>query len=102
MRAGRVPESADKSRDGLREKDNPKVTVINRVGKSARRGGGLAAAVDAAISNIQDRLGNEDMKGSVTDLVRLLQLRKELNDTQSQKVSVGWVDEWQPTPANDR
>ncbi len=102
MRAGEVPESADKSRDGLTEKDNPKVTVINRVGKSPKRGGGLAAAVDAAISKIQDRLGNEDMKGSVADLVRLLQLRKELNDTQPQKVSVGWVDEWQPTLANDQ
>ncbi len=102
MRAGRVPESADKSRTGLTEKDNPKVTVINRVGKSAKRGGGLAEAVDAAISNIQDRLGKEDMKGSVADLIRLLQLRKELNETQPQKVSVGWVDEWQPTFANDR
>ena len=102
MRAGRVPESADKSRAGLTEKDNPKVTVINQFRKSAKRGGGLAAAVDAAISKIQDRLGNEDMKGSVADLVRLLQLRKELNDTQPQKVSVGWVDEWQPTFANDR
>src|SRR5277367_766079 len=101
MRAGRVPESADKSRAGLTEKDNPKLTVINRVGKSAKRGGGLAAAVDAAISNIQGRLGNEDMKGSVADLVRLLQLRKELNDTQPQKVTIGWVDEWQPILAND-
>jgi hypothetical protein len=102
MRAGRVPESADKSRAGLTEKYNPKVTVINRVGKSAKRGGGLAEAVDAAISNIQSRLGKDDMKGSVADLVRLLQLRKELNDTQPQKVTVGWVDEWQPTFANDR
>jgi hypothetical protein len=102
MRAGRVPESADKSRAGLTEKDNPKVMVINRVGKSAKRGGGLAAAVDAAISNIQGRLGKEDTKGSVADLVRLLQLRKELNDSQPQKVTVGWVDEWQPTLANDR
>jgi hypothetical protein len=101
MRAGRVPESADKSRAGLTEKDNPKVTVINRVRKSAKRSGGLAEAVDAAISNIQGRLGKDDMKGSVADLVRLLQLRKELNDTQPSKVTVGWVDEWQPTLAND-
>jgi hypothetical protein len=102
MRAGRIPDSADKSRAGLTEKDNPKVTVINRVGKSAKRGGGLAEAVDAAISKIQGKLGSEDMKGSVSDLVRLLQLRKELNDAQPSKVTVGWVDEWQPTFANDR
>ena len=85
LNAGRVPESADKSRAGLTEKDNPKVTVINRVGKSAKRGGGLAEALDKAIGRMQKRLADDDMKGSVADLVRMLQLRKELKGTQPTK-----------------
>ena len=61
----------------------------------------IVAALDKAIGRIQKRLADDDMKGSVADLVRLLQLRNELNDTQPQQVTVRWVDECQPTPANE-
>ncbi len=70
-------------------------------GRDAKLSGGMAEAVNAAIRNIQGKLGNDDMKGSIPDLIRLLQLRKELTDTQPKQVTVRWIDICQTTPANE-
>ena len=55
----------------------------------------MVAALDKAIGRIQKRLADEDTKGSVADLVRMLQLRNELVKTQPTQVTVQWVDECQ-------
>jgi hypothetical protein len=59
----------------------------------------IVAALDKAIGRIQKRLADADMKGSVADLVRMLQLRNELMATQPTQVTVRWVDECQ-TPTS--
>ena len=56
--------------------------------------GDLLDAVDTAIQLMQEQLGNrEGVKGSVSDLVRLLQLRKELEGDRPRQVSARWIEE---------
>jgi hypothetical protein len=60
----------------------------------------IVAALDKAIGRIQKRLADEDMKGSVADLVRMLQLRNELVAAQPTQVTVRWVDECQTSSSS--
>jgi hypothetical protein len=59
----------------------------------------IVAALDKAIGRMQKRLVDDEMKASVADLVRMLQLRDELMETQPKTVTVRWVDECQ-TPTS--
>ena len=58
-------------------------------------------ALARVTANIQENLGCEDVKLSVTDLIRLLGLRRELAQPQSKRLRVGWVDGCQQTSANE-
>lgn len=62
----------------------------------------IVAALDKAIGRIQKRLADDDLKGSVGDLVRMLQLRNELKATQPTQVTVRWVDECQTSNSTDK
>jgi len=56
----------------------------------------LLGAIDTAIKAIETQLkekSKDSAKGSVADLVRLLQLRKELAADRPRHVSVRWIDE---------
>ena len=57
-------------------------------------GSGLLEAVDIAILAIQKKLcvENGTEKVSLTDLAKLLQLRKELEGERPRRISVRWVD----------
>jgi len=52
----------------------------------------LLGAIDAAIASIGKHLREEGgVKGSLTDLVRLLQLRKELGAEDPRNITVRWI-----------
>jgi hypothetical protein len=55
--------------------------------------------VDEIMQRIQESLANGGAKPTVADLIRLLELRRELARSQSSLVTVRWIDECQPTPA---
>lgn len=61
----------------------------------------LASAIDDAIENIRGKLTTDDLRASISDLVRLIQLRKELSDEAPKQVTVRWIEEWKNSPAND-
>jgi hypothetical protein len=73
--------------------------------KRIKTRGKLAEAVledvDSAIGSIRGKLSSNDLKGSLSDLVHLLQLRRELTDMQPRQVTVRWIDECQTKPANE-
>src|SRR5271168_3017546 len=63
----------------------------------------LVAAVESAIGVIQERLanladGNQDAKWSVSDLVKLLQLRKQLQGERHRTTLAYWVDDPRDIP----
>ena len=54
----------------------------------------LLGAVDIAIEAMKESLKNKACeKGSISDLIRLLQLRKELDAERPRHISVRWIDE---------
>ena len=67
-------------------------------GEHGRR---LANAIDDAIENIRGKLTTDDLRASISDLVRLIQLRKELTDDSPKQVTVRWIEEWKNSPANE-
>ena len=57
----------------------------------------LLAAVDSAIAGMQERLTNlatdgQDAKWSVSDLVKLIQLRNQLQEERPRRITVRWID----------
>ena len=67
--------------------------------QTAAEPGDELAEVDRIIESIQERLSDDSAKPSVAELVRLLELRRELAQSQTGQVTVRWIDECQPTPA---
>jgi urease gamma subunit len=61
----------------------------------------LTNAIDDAIENIRGKLTTDDLRASISDLVRLIQLRKELSDEAPKQVTVRWIEEWKNSPANE-
>ena len=73
--------------------------------KSSRRsrrltGEDIAKLVDRAIGSFRDMLDSASGKFSAGDLVRLVQLRKELSGEAPGTLTVGWVDECRDIPTN--
>jgi hypothetical protein len=65
----------------------------------------LVAAVESAIAGLQERLANiatdgQDAKWSVSDLVKLLQLRDQLHGERPRTIFAYWVDN--PPDPSDR
>lgn len=67
----------------------------------------LATSIESAISCIQERLANladdddQDAKWSVSDLVRLLQLRNQLHEERPRTILARWVDDPGDSRNND-
>lgn len=63
---------------------------VGRVRKTAAEK--KAALIQKLIQSIEAKLDSEQIKGSVGDLIRLLQIQKELEDEQPKEITVTWVD----------
>ena len=53
--------------------------------------------IDRVTARVMERLADEDVPLSVADLMRLLELRRELAKSQPGRITVRWIDECQPT-----
>ena len=51
-----------------------------------------ARRIDALLQTVETKIGGEQFKASVGDFVRLLQLRKEIEDVRPQEITVRWVE----------
>ena len=51
-----------------------------------------AELIERAIENMEQKLDKEGVKASVGDLIRLLQLQKDLGFDQPKQVTVRWVE----------
>ncbi|MEM3434273.1 MAG: hypothetical protein QXI12_11495 [Candidatus Methanomethyliaceae archaeon] len=81
----RKKRSASGKRSGTRKKRGAK-----RVDK--------AALVQQALESIEKRLKKDELKATVGDLIRLVQLDKELEEEQAKEIKVTWVE---PEEGND-
>jgi hypothetical protein len=61
--------------------------------KAEGRGRGRQAqVVEELILKVEQRLGGDDVKATVADYIRLVELQKELEEDQVRDIEVRWVD----------
>jgi hypothetical protein len=51
-----------------------------------------ARRLDELLQKVETKIGGEQFKASVGDFVRLLQLRKEIEDVRPKEITVRWVE----------
>jgi hypothetical protein len=51
-----------------------------------------AEVVEQIIEKVEQKLGEGDVKATVGDYIRLVQLQKELEDEEPGEITVKWVD----------
>ena len=54
--------------------------------------------VEELIEKVEKKLGSGDVKATVGDYIRLVQLQKELEDEEVKEIEVRWVDPEDPEP----
>lgn len=59
-----------------------------------------AALVNKMIQSFEEKLEKKELKGTLGDFIRLLQLEKELEDEQPKEIEVRWVEPSEPGSAN--
>lgn len=59
-----------------------------------KKGGGRsqAAVVRELLAKVEEKLGGADMKATLADYIRLVQLRKELEEDEPREIRVTWVE----------
>jgi hypothetical protein len=57
--------------------------------------------VEKVIESIEQKIEKEDIKATLGDFIRLLQLRKELEEEQPREIEVTWVDPSEKEPASE-
>ena len=63
--------------------------------------GQIEGALNQMIEVLQEKLTGGDTVFSIGDLLRLLQVRKDLKKTRRGGVSMRWVTEWDENPAGE-
>ena len=67
---------------------------VNKTSEETGNETDLLGAIDAGIEKMRLQLiGQEKGAGTLADLVRLLQLRKELEGDRPRNITVRWIDE---------
>jgi len=51
-----------------------------------------AAVVKKLLKNVEKKLGGEDVKATLGDYIRLVQLQQELEEEEPKDIKVTWVD----------
>lgn len=83
---GSKPASKSAAPRGRRAK--PKgVTATKAAG-----GGGQAQAVKCMLTKIEEKMTGNQMKATLGDYIRLVQLHKELDDESPKEIRVTWVE----------
>ena len=70
-------------------------------GVQKRRRRNKAALIRRAIENIEEKIEANDVKASIGDFIRLLQLEKELEPDRPRAVKVTWVEQQADAPASE-
>jgi hypothetical protein len=74
-RPKKTPDSGTQKRPAKKQQSKNKAELISRV-----------------LENIENKLTSQELKPSVGDFIRLLQLEKELEEEQPKEIKVSWVE----------
>jgi hypothetical protein len=81
---------ADSKRVAVRRKRPVKPKI--ETGTDAAGTGGQAQAVKSMLTKIETKMSGGDMKATLGDYIRLVQLHKELDDESPKEIKVTWVE----------
>lgn len=62
---------------------------------------GKPEVLDKAIEKLARQLDKDELRGTMADLIRLLQMREEKPDSERRPLTVRWVDQCR-TPGNEK
>lgn len=91
---------AEGSRRKMRKGAQPNEGV--RAGSEGPKPGSAKRVVDVAIRNIGAKLSSEDVKATVADFIRLLQLQKDLDEEGAKEIKVTWVEPVEMEPVSEK
>ena len=86
-------------------------TTEKKAKSTRKRSGGVheparrrkkAELVERVIENFEKKLASDEVKPTVGDLIRLLQLEQELNDEEPKEIRVSWVEPSEKEHATDK
>ena len=80
--------TASKSAAPRSRRAKPKVETVTKAGG----GGGQAQAVKCMLTKIEEKMTGNQMKATLGDYIRLVQLHKELDDESPKEIRVTWVE----------
>lgn len=63
--------------------------------------GGQAKAVKSMLTKIEKKMSGDQMKATLGDYIRLVQLHKELDDESPKEIRVTWVEPAEKGSANE-
>ena len=107
MESNDAPANRPAKKSSLRKRSVKR--VVSEAGEEVSEGeekeralrGDVGVAVDVAIASavaaIQLQATKEGNKSTIADLVRLLQLRKELDGERPRKITARWIEECKPS-----
>jgi hypothetical protein len=88
---------SDEPTKTVRRKATKKVAQKRAVRKAAAttrpRKKSAKVLVDKAIQNIGSKLDTDEVKGTVGDLIRLIEVKKKLESERPRDIEVKWVEE---------
>jgi hypothetical protein len=79
-----IKKAAEKKRSASKKSAAPK----KRPGTKAR-----AEAVKKILLNVEKKMSAEDLKATLGDYIRLIQLSKEMTDEPKTEITVMWIEE---------
>lgn len=69
--------------------------------KAQKRRRKEAALVEQMMENLEGKLKSGELKPTMGDFIRLMQLEKELEDEQPREIKVSWIEPSEKGPASD-
>jgi hypothetical protein len=73
-------------------RSRPAVKSKVETGTKTARAGGQAQAVKHMLTRIETKMKGDQMKATLGDYIRLVQLHKELDDESPKEIRVTWVE----------
>ena len=71
-----------------KKKTAPEITTVKQTEKETR-----AKAVERILRNVEKRMSAEDVKATLGDYIRLIQLAKEIGEEPKSEIKVTWIEE---------
>lgn len=76
-----------------KKKTAPEITTVKQTEKETR-----AKAVERILRTVEEKMSSEDVKATLGDYIRLIQLAKEIGEEPKTEIKVTWIEEPKISP----